>query len=55
VFTTDDLIKNWTFQAGVYNLFSNDARFPGGGPTEQVQSALNYPKTEFRLSVSHQF
>lgn len=55
VFTTDDLVRDWTFQAGVYNLFSKGARLPGGGPTEQVGNTLPYPGTEFRLNITHRF
>jgi iron complex outermembrane receptor protein len=55
VFTSQDLIKDWTLQAGVYNLFSNNARLPRGGAFEQVQPTLNYPKTQFQMSISHRF
>jgi outer membrane receptor protein involved in Fe transport len=53
VLTSDDLIKGWTFQAGVYNLFSRASLLPGG--TEQVQPYLDYPGTQFRLSLTCRF
>jgi iron complex outermembrane receptor protein len=55
VLTSDDLIKNWTFQAGVYNLFAHNARLPAGGPEEQVQPTITYPATEVRVSVTCRF
>jgi outer membrane receptor for ferrienterochelin and colicins len=55
VLTSDDLIKNWTFQAGVYNLFAHNARLPAGGPEEQVQPTITYPGTEVRVSVTCRF
>jgi iron complex outermembrane receptor protein len=53
VLTSDDLIKGWTFQAGVYNLFSNASLLPGGA--EQVQPYLDYPGTQFRVSLTCRF
>jgi iron complex outermembrane receptor protein len=55
VFTTQDLIKDWTLQAGIYGLFADTARLPRGGAFAQFQPTLNYPKTQFLVSVSHKF
>jgi outer membrane receptor protein involved in Fe transport len=55
VLTSDDLLKNFTFQAGVYNLFAHNARLPAGGPQEQVQPTITYPATEARVSVTYRF
>jgi iron complex outermembrane receptor protein len=55
VFTSRDIWKNWTLQAGVYNLFGNFARYPREGPFNQVETSLNGPNPELLVSLSVKF
>jgi outer membrane receptor for ferrienterochelin and colicins len=55
VFTSRDLWKGWTFQAGLYNLFGNFARYPREGPFNQVETSLNGPNPEALVSLSCKF
>lgn len=55
VLTSRDLVKNWTFQAGVYNLFGNCARLPRDGPFNQFQHTLNWPEPMFMATISTRF
>jgi outer membrane receptor protein involved in Fe transport len=55
VLTSRDIVPGWNLQAGVYNLFSNNARLPRDGPFNQIQPTLNYPDTSFLVSISHKF
>ncbi|MBV8781616.1 MAG: TonB-dependent receptor [Phycisphaerae bacterium] len=55
IFTSRDVCKGLTFQAGVYNLFANYARLPREGAFNQVQSTLNYPNPEAMVSLTYKF
>ena len=55
VLTSRDIVPGWNLQAGVYNLFANNARLPRDGPFNQFQPTLNYPDTSFLVSISHRF
>ncbi|HWE04491.1 MAG TPA: TonB-dependent receptor [Tepidisphaeraceae bacterium] len=55
VLTSRDIIAGWTFQAGAYNLFANDARMPRDGSFNQYEPTLNYPNTSFLVSLSRKF
>ncbi len=55
VFTSRDIYKGWTFQAGLYNLFGNYARMPRDGAFNQYQTSLNYPNPELLVSLSYRF
>jgi outer membrane receptor protein involved in Fe transport len=55
VFTSRNFYKTWTFQAGVYNLFGNFARFPREGPSNQVETSLDGPSPEAMVSLSVKF
>jgi iron complex outermembrane receptor protein len=55
IFTSRDFWKGWNFQVGVYDLFANHARFPRGGPFNQIQPTLNWPDTSFLVSLTCKF
>ena len=55
VLTSNDIIKGWDLQAGVYNLFAHSARLPRDGPFDQFQPTLNWPDTLFLFSVTRRF
>ena len=55
MFTSRDIIKGWTLQAGAYNLFAAAARLPRDDAFNQVQTNLHYPATMIELSISHKF
>jgi iron complex outermembrane receptor protein len=55
VFTSRDFYKGWTFQAGVYNLFGNFARYPREGPFNEVETSINGPVPEALVSLSCRF
>ena len=55
VFTSRDIFKGWTFQAGVYDLFANSAKFPRDGAFNQFQPTLNWPGTRLEVSLSTKF
>lgn len=55
VFTSRDLIKGWTLQAGAYNIFANNARMPRDGAETHFQGTLNYPSTQYLISLSTKF
>ncbi len=55
VLTSRDILPGWDAQAGVYNLFANTARLPRDGPFNQFQTKLNYPDTQFLVSLTCRF
>jgi len=55
VFTSRDLFKGWTLQAGAYNLFAAAARLPRDDAFNQAQTNLRYPATMFQISISRKF
>jgi iron complex outermembrane receptor protein len=55
VFTSRNFYKTWTFQAGLYNLFGNFARYPREGPFNQMETSLDGPSPEAMVSLSYKF
>jgi iron complex outermembrane receptor protein len=55
VLTSKDFVQGWDVQVGAYNLFANDARLTRDGPFNQFQNTLNYPLTQYLVSVTHRF
>ncbi len=54
VVTSKDIIKNMDLQIGLYNLFSDNARFPAD-PGNYHQATLNYPQTTLLVTLTYKF
>jgi iron complex outermembrane receptor protein len=48
-------VPNLDFQAGLYNLFADDARLPRGGPFIHSQPTLNWPQTQVLVGLTYRF
>ena len=55
VLTSKDIVPGWDAQAGVYNLFSDNARLPRDGPFNQYQKNLDYPLPLYMVGLTHRF
>lgn len=55
VLTSKDIIRGWDLQLGAYGLFADDARMVRDGPFNQYQNTLNYPLTQYMVSLTHRF
>jgi outer membrane receptor protein involved in Fe transport len=55
VLTSRDILPGLEVQAGVYNLFGELARLPHNSVADHFQPTLNYPRTQFLVSLTYRF
>jgi outer membrane receptor for ferrienterochelin and colicins len=48
-------VEHLEFQAGVYNLFADDARLPSGGSAVHAQPTLNWPEPRAMVGMTYRF
>ena len=55
IVTSKDVLVGWDLQVGAYNLFADHARLPRDGAFDQYQPTLDYPHTQYMVTLTHRF